>query len=259
MWCSRCNSLSHFDGPRCARARTRRSRKNPRSLCNRPRTCIDLEFYWILRVVDRVSGDDNQTTRTVRGPSEHYRSSKSDWKQSKYECVKNDKRESILPSDVAHRLKTDNLINNGSGFLLRRRPRSETNGRASIDRTAKRMLLHGPPQKFDARVNRKRYSSWALSQFSHAFATPGRYIYTHVTVTTALRRQGLTELIMLGVGAPNLGKFTGVDKDTGTLNFELDSNRFITPNGALSRAPSSRNSQSARVFRRARLIARMAS
>ena len=41
----------------------------------------------------------------------------------------------------------------------------------------------------------------------------------------------LKDLIMMGAGAPNLGKFTGVDKDTGTLNFELDANRFIAKNG----------------------------
>eukprot|EP00614_Pseudopedinella_elastica_P007428 CAMPEP_0172589378 /NCGR_PEP_ID=MMETSP1068-20121228/8138_1 /TAXON_ID=35684 /ORGANISM="Pseudopedinella elastica, Strain CCMP716" /LENGTH=149 /DNA_ID=CAMNT_0013384971 /DNA_START=107 /DNA_END=556 /DNA_ORIENTATION=+ len=38
--------------------------------------------------------------------------------------------------------------------------------------------------------------------------------------------QGLIELVMLGAGAPNLGKFTGVDKETGTLNFELEKNNF---------------------------------
>lgn len=38
-------------------------------------------------------------------------------------------------------------------------------------------------------------------------------------------------LLDLGTGAPNLGKFKGVDKKTGTLNFELDSNRFIAKNG----------------------------
>ena len=41
----------------------------------------------------------------------------------------------------------------------------------------------------------------------------------------------LKDLIMMGAGAPNLGKFTGVDEDTGTLNFELDANRFIAKNG----------------------------
>ena len=30
---------------------------------------------------------------------------------------------------------------------------------------------------------------------------------------------------------PTLIKFTGVDEDTGTLNFELDANRFIAKNG----------------------------
>ena len=43
--------------------------------------------------------------------------------------------------------------------------------------------------------------------------------------------QGLSELVSLGLGAPNLGKFKGVDKETGTLNFELDSNRFISRDG----------------------------
>jgi hypothetical protein len=38
--------------------------------------------------------------------------------------------------------------------------------------------------------------------------------------------QGLFDLIALGAGAPNLGKFTGVDKQTGTLNFELEKNNF---------------------------------
>mmetsp|Transcript_58268 Transcript_58268/g.117076 ORF Transcript_58268/g.117076 Transcript_58268/m.117076 type:complete len:152 (+) Transcript_58268:52-507(+) len=38
--------------------------------------------------------------------------------------------------------------------------------------------------------------------------------------------QGLIELIATGAGAPNLGKFTGVDKETGTLNFELEKNNF---------------------------------
>jgi len=38
--------------------------------------------------------------------------------------------------------------------------------------------------------------------------------------------QGLMELVMLGAGAPNLGKFTGVDEETGTLNFELEKNNF---------------------------------
>ena len=42
---------------------------------------------------------------------------------------------------------------------------------------------------------------------------------------------GLKDLIMMGAGAPNLGKFTGVDEKTGTLNFELESNRFIAKNG----------------------------
>uniref|UniRef100_A0A7S3NKU3 Photosystem II reaction center Psb28 protein n=1 Tax=Aureoumbra lagunensis TaxID=44058 RepID=A0A7S3NKU3_9STRA len=43
--------------------------------------------------------------------------------------------------------------------------------------------------------------------------------------------QGLFELVSLGLGAPNLGKFKGVDKETGTLNFELESNRFIAKDG----------------------------
>ena len=38
--------------------------------------------------------------------------------------------------------------------------------------------------------------------------------------------QGLVDLMALGAGAPNLGKFTGVDKETGTLNFELEKNNF---------------------------------
>ena len=42
---------------------------------------------------------------------------------------------------------------------------------------------------------------------------------------------GLRDLVALGLGAPNLGTFKGVDKDTGTLNFELDENRFITKDG----------------------------
>lgn len=37
--------------------------------------------------------------------------------------------------------------------------------------------------------------------------------------------QGLMELVTLGLGAPNLGKFKGVNKETGTLEFELESNR----------------------------------
>lgn len=43
--------------------------------------------------------------------------------------------------------------------------------------------------------------------------------------------QGLMELVTLGLGAPNLGKFKGVDKETGALQFELESNRFITKDG----------------------------
>lgn len=43
--------------------------------------------------------------------------------------------------------------------------------------------------------------------------------------------QGLSELVTMGLGAPNLGKFKGVDKDTGTLQFELESNRFIGKDG----------------------------
>jgi len=42
---------------------------------------------------------------------------------------------------------------------------------------------------------------------------------------------GLRDLMALGVGAPNLGTFTGVDEETGTMNFELDENRFISKNG----------------------------
>lgn len=42
---------------------------------------------------------------------------------------------------------------------------------------------------------------------------------------------GLRDLVSLGLGAPNLGTFKGVDKETGTLNFELDENRFITKDG----------------------------
>ena len=43
--------------------------------------------------------------------------------------------------------------------------------------------------------------------------------------------QGLMELITLGLGAPNLGKFKGVDKETGALNFELEANRIYDKNG----------------------------
>ena len=45
------------------------------------------------------------------------------------------------------------------------------------------------------------------------------------------RHLGLHGMWHVGAGAPNLGKFTGVDEDTGTLNFELDANRFIAKNG----------------------------
>ena len=38
--------------------------------------------------------------------------------------------------------------------------------------------------------------------------------------------QGLVDLIALGAGAPNLGKFKGVDKETGALQFELEKNNF---------------------------------
>lgn len=34
-----------------------------------------------------------------------------------------------------------------------------------------------------------------------------------------------------GLGAPNLGKFKGVNEETGTLEFELESNRFIANDG----------------------------
>mmetsp|Transcript_4991 Transcript_4991/g.14789 ORF Transcript_4991/g.14789 Transcript_4991/m.14789 type:complete len:136 (+) Transcript_4991:157-564(+) len=42
---------------------------------------------------------------------------------------------------------------------------------------------------------------------------------------------GLRDLVALGLGAPNLGTFKGVDKDTGALKFELDENRFVTKDG----------------------------
>ena len=42
---------------------------------------------------------------------------------------------------------------------------------------------------------------------------------------------GLRDLVALGLGAPNLGTFKGVDKDTGALKFELDENRFISKDG----------------------------
>ena len=38
--------------------------------------------------------------------------------------------------------------------------------------------------------------------------------------------QGLVDLVALGAGAPNLGKFKGVDKETGALQFELEKNNF---------------------------------
>uniref|UniRef100_A0A7S2CPV8 Uncharacterized protein n=1 Tax=Octactis speculum TaxID=3111310 RepID=A0A7S2CPV8_9STRA len=38
--------------------------------------------------------------------------------------------------------------------------------------------------------------------------------------------QGLFDLMAMGVGAPNLGKFTGVDEETGALQFELEVNNF---------------------------------
>mgnify|MGYP001463624052 CR=1 FL=1 len=43
--------------------------------------------------------------------------------------------------------------------------------------------------------------------------------------------EGLRDLVALGLGAPNLGTFKGVDKDTGAMKFELDENRFITKDG----------------------------
>mmetsp|Transcript_1854 Transcript_1854/g.5477 ORF Transcript_1854/g.5477 Transcript_1854/m.5477 type:complete len:134 (+) Transcript_1854:316-717(+) len=43
--------------------------------------------------------------------------------------------------------------------------------------------------------------------------------------------EGLRDLVALGIGAPNLGTFKGVDKDTGALKFELDENRFVTKDG----------------------------
>mmetsp|Transcript_8387 Transcript_8387/g.25887 ORF Transcript_8387/g.25887 Transcript_8387/m.25887 type:complete len:146 (+) Transcript_8387:50-487(+) len=43
--------------------------------------------------------------------------------------------------------------------------------------------------------------------------------------------QGLMELVTLGLGAPNLGKFKGVDKETGALNFELEANRIVDKSG----------------------------
>ena len=49
-----------------------------------------------------------------------------------------------------------------------------------------------------------------------------------------LTLQGLVDLMALGAGAPNLGKFTGVDKDTGTLNFELEKNNFKRKDGKVS-------------------------
>ena len=42
---------------------------------------------------------------------------------------------------------------------------------------------------------------------------------------------GLRDLVALGLGAPNLGTFKGVDEETGALKFELDENRFITKDG----------------------------
>ena len=43
--------------------------------------------------------------------------------------------------------------------------------------------------------------------------------------------EGLRDLVALGLGAPNLGTFKGVDKNTGSLKFELDENRFLTKDG----------------------------
>merc|ERR1712094_36998 len=37
--------------------------------------------------------------------------------------------------------------------------------------------------------------------------------------------EGLRDMVALGLGAPNLGTFRGVDKDTGAMKFELDENR----------------------------------
>ncbi|KAJ1453485.1 hypothetical protein M885DRAFT_524436 [Pelagophyceae sp. CCMP2097] len=41
----------------------------------------------------------------------------------------------------------------------------------------------------------------------------------------------LRDLVALGLGAPNLGTFTGVDEETGALQFELDKNRFTSNDG----------------------------
>ena len=51
---------------------------------------------------------------------------------------------------------------------------------------------------------------------------------------------GLRDLVALGLGAPNLGTFKGVDEETGALKFELDENRFIT-NCLLYTSPSPRD------------------
>mmetsp|Transcript_15519 Transcript_15519/g.50867 ORF Transcript_15519/g.50867 Transcript_15519/m.50867 type:complete len:141 (-) Transcript_15519:259-681(-) len=43
--------------------------------------------------------------------------------------------------------------------------------------------------------------------------------------------QSLMELVTMGLGAPNLGKFKGVDEKTGSLKFELEANKIVDKNG----------------------------
>ena len=57
---------------------------------------------------------------------------------------------------------------------------------------------------------------------------PCPLLRTRALKRATLRRStplGLRDLVALGLGAPNLGTFKGVDEDTGALKFELDENR----------------------------------
>ena len=43
--------------------------------------------------------------------------------------------------------------------------------------------------------------------------------------------KGLVQLVMAGAGAPFLGDFEGVDKETGKFMFSLEANNLVDENG----------------------------